>query len=62
MEMAKSMGFGNVDPDSGMADSFGWRTTVTNVSLGLDQIVVEVQWNEKGRNRNIQIMDRVSFR
>jgi prepilin-type N-terminal cleavage/methylation domain-containing protein len=62
MEMAKSMGFGNVPPDSGLADSFVWRTTVTNVSFGLDQIIVEVQWNEKGRQRNVQIMDRVSFR
>jgi prepilin-type N-terminal cleavage/methylation domain-containing protein len=48
--------------DSGLVDSYRWRTTVNNVSFGLDQIIVEVQWKEKGRQRNIQIMDRLSFR
>jgi len=63
MESAKSLGFGNaVVADSGLVDVYTWRATVTNVSFGLDQIVVQVQWNEKGRQRNIQIMDRLSFR
>ncbi|MGD8414168.1 MAG: prepilin-type N-terminal cleavage/methylation domain-containing protein [Candidatus Latescibacterota bacterium] len=62
MEAAKSQGFGNADTDSGLVDVYTWRTTVNNVSFGLDQITVQVQWNEKGRQRNIQIMDRVSFR
>jgi len=62
MEAAKSQGFGNVVTDSGLVDAYTWRTTVTNVSFGLDQVVVQVQWNEKGRQRNIQIMDRISFR
>ena len=62
MEAAKSQGFGNAVTDSGLVDVYTWRTTVANVSFGLDQIVVEVQWDEKGRQRNIQIMDRVSFR
>ena len=62
MEAAKSQGFGNVVTDSGMVDAYTWRTTVTNVSFGLDQVIVQVQWNEKGRQRNIQIMDRISFR
>ena len=62
MEAAKSQGFGNAVTDSGIVDVYTWRATVTNVSFGLDQIVVQVQWNEKGRQRNIQIMDRLSFR
>jgi Tfp pilus assembly protein PilV len=62
MESAKSQGFGSADTDSGAVDSYTWRATVTNVSFGLDQIVVDVQWNEKGRQRNVQIIDRVSFR
>jgi prepilin-type N-terminal cleavage/methylation domain-containing protein len=62
MEMAKSQGFGSAVTDSGLVDSYRWRTTVNNVSFGLDQIIVEVQWKEKGRQRNIQIMDRLSFR
>ena len=62
MESAKSQGFGNVVTDSGLVEVYTWRATVSNVSFGLDQIVVQVQWNEKGRQRNIQIMDRLSFR
>jgi len=62
MEQAKSQGFGNAVTDSGLVDVYTWRATVANVSFGLDQIVVEVEWNEKGRQRNIQIMDRLSFR
>jgi prepilin-type N-terminal cleavage/methylation domain-containing protein len=62
MEAAKSQGFGNAVTDSGVVDAYTWRSTVINVGFGLDQIVVQVQWNEKGRQRNIQIMDRVSFR
>ena len=62
MESAKSQGFGSAVTDSGAVDSYTWRATVTNVSFGLDQIVVDVQWNEKGRQRNVQIIDRVSFR
>jgi prepilin-type N-terminal cleavage/methylation domain-containing protein len=62
MESAKSQGFGSAVTDSGAVDSFTWRATVSNVSFGLDQIVVDVQWNEKGRQRTVQIIDRVSFR
>jgi prepilin-type N-terminal cleavage/methylation domain-containing protein len=62
MEAAKSQGFGNAVTDSGLVEVYTWRATVSNVSFGLDQIVVEVEWNEKGRQRNIQIMDRISFR
>ena len=62
MESVKSQGFGNAVTDSGVVEVYTWRTTVNNVSLGLDQITVEVRWNEKGRQRNVQIMDRISFR
>lgn len=62
MEQVKSRGFGNAVTDSGLVQTYRWRTTVNNVSFGLDQITVEVRWDEKGRQRNIQIMDRLSFR
>jgi prepilin-type N-terminal cleavage/methylation domain-containing protein len=62
MEATKSLGFGNAATDSGLVDIYSWRATVNNVSFGLDQIVVTVQWNEKGTTRTIQIMDRISFR
>ncbi len=62
MESAKSLGFGNAATDSGLVETFNWRATVSNVSFGLDQIVVTVNWNEKGQQRTITIMDRLSFR
>jgi prepilin-type N-terminal cleavage/methylation domain-containing protein len=62
MEQAKSQGFGNAVTDSGAVDSYTWTTTVNNVSFGLDEITVDVTWNEKGRQRTVQIMDRISFR
>ena len=63
MESAKALGFGNVATDSGTVDGFyTWDRQVTNVSLGLDQIVVDVQWNEKGDPRNITVRDMISFR
>jgi prepilin-type N-terminal cleavage/methylation domain-containing protein len=62
METTKSLGFGNAAADSGLVDIFAWRSSVDNVSFGLDQIVVSVAWNEKGQTRRIQIMDRISFR
>ncbi len=62
MESAKSLGFGNAATDSGTVDVYAWRANVDNVSFGLDQIVITVAWNEKGRTRRIQIMDRMSFR
>jgi prepilin-type N-terminal cleavage/methylation domain-containing protein len=62
MESAKSLGFGNVAADSGVVDNYTWRQEVQNVSAGLDQIAVQVTWNEHGRQRNLQIVNRVSFR
>ena len=62
MESIKSLGFGNAQTDSGLVDIYNWRADVDNVSFGLDQIVISVSWNEKGRQRTIQIMDRMSFR
>lgn len=62
METMRSQGFGNAASDSGLVDVYNWRATVTNVSFGLDQITVRVQWNEKGDTRNVQLMDMISYR
>lgn len=62
METAKSMGFGNAATDSGVVDIYAWRTTVTNVSFGLDRITVNVRWNEKGERRAVQVVNMISFR
>ena len=62
MESAKSLGFGNVVADSGAVDNYQWRQQVQNVSPGLDQVAVQVAWTEHGRPRNLQIVNRISFR
>ncbi len=63
MESARALGFGNVTADSGLVDSaYTWRRQVQNVSFGLDQITIDVTWNEKGQQRNIQVTDLISFR
>ena len=63
MESAKALGFGNIPTDSGTVDAFyTWERQVSNVSLGLDQIVVDVRWNEKGGQRNVTVRDMISFR
>jgi prepilin-type N-terminal cleavage/methylation domain-containing protein len=63
MESAKALGFGNIPTDSGTVDGFyTWNRQVTNVSLGLDQIVVGVAWNEKGDQRTVSVRDMISFR
>lgn len=63
MESAKALGFGNVAADSGTVDGmYTWTRQVQNVSLGLDEIVINVDWKEKGDDRTIAVRDMISFR
>ncbi len=63
MESAKALGFGNIVVDSGTVDGvYTWDRQVVNVSLGLDQITVNVNWMEKGDPQNVAITDMISFR
>ena len=63
MESAKSLGFGNIVVDSGTVDGvYAWDRQVVNVSLGLDQITVNVNWMEKGDPQTVAITDMISFR
>ena len=63
MEATKSQGFVNAVPDSGtVGGTFNWNVQVQNVSFGLNQLTVNVNWSEKGRPRNVQVIDMVSFR
>lgn len=62
MEETKSMGFGVAATDTGTVDNFTWVRDVTNVSPGLDQIVVNVTWNERGQPRNVRLINRLSMR
>jgi prepilin-type N-terminal cleavage/methylation domain-containing protein len=63
MESAKALGFGNITVDSGTVDGvYAWDRQVVNVSLGLDQITVNVNWMEKGDPQSVVITDMISFR
>jgi prepilin-type N-terminal cleavage/methylation domain-containing protein len=62
MEAAKSHGFAGAAPDSGMVNTFQWRTRVNNVSFGLNRVEVTVRWQEKERQRQVVITDLLSYR
>lgn len=67
METAKSLGSGNVFPDSGAVDNYQWRRDVTNLVPGpfpvrLDRVAVAVTWNERGRQQTLEIVNMVSAR
>jgi prepilin-type N-terminal cleavage/methylation domain-containing protein len=62
MESIKSVGFGNAAPDSGFVGNFQWRSNVQNVSPGLDQLSVRVDWTERGRPQRVTVVNLISFR
>ena len=62
MEATKSLGFANAVPDSGAVNVFAWRTTVTNVSFGLNRLEVTVRWQEKDTQRQVVLSDLLSYR
>jgi len=62
MEEAKSLGFGVAVTDTGQVDSYTWIRDVQNVGVGLDQITVNVNWNERGDARSVTLINRISFR
>ncbi len=62
MEETKSLGFGNAPTDSGTVDNYQWVRNVQNVGQGLDQITISVNWNERGDQRTVRLINRISFR
>lgn len=62
MESTKSLGFANAVSDSGSVNVFAWRTTVTNVSFGLNRLEVTVRWQEKDTQRQVVLSDLLSYR
>jgi prepilin-type N-terminal cleavage/methylation domain-containing protein len=62
METAKSLGFGAIPADTGMVDSYQWIRDVQNVSFGLDQVTVTVNYTERGRPVSVAIINLVSMR
>ena len=62
MEETKSQGFGVADTDTGTVDNYQWIRDVQNVGQGLDQITVTVSWSERGDQRQVRLINRLSFR
>ncbi len=62
MEEAKSLGFGAAVADTGQVDNYTWTREVQNVAFGLDQITVNVSWVERGDDRNVRLINRISMR
>jgi prepilin-type N-terminal cleavage/methylation domain-containing protein len=62
MEQAKAQGFGVAADADGVIDQYAWTTDVENVGPGLDQIVVNVTWNEQGQVRNIRLINQIAER
>jgi len=62
LETARSLGFGNVQPDNGQVGRYTWASTVNNVSFGLDQVTVQVTWQQQGQARTVTVADMMSLR
>ncbi len=62
MERAKSLGFASAASDSGAVGNFNWNMNVSNVSVGLNQVVVTVAWNDQGDPRQLQLNNLLSTR
>jgi len=62
LESARSRGFGNVQPANGTIGNYAWNSTVQNVSFGLDQVTVQVSWQERGNPRTVTVIDMMSLR
>ena len=62
LERIKGMGFGVAAPDSGAAGQVNWNAQVTNVSFGLDRIVVTASWQNGSATETLAVTDLISMR
>ncbi|HET6462723.1 MAG TPA: prepilin-type N-terminal cleavage/methylation domain-containing protein [Candidatus Krumholzibacteria bacterium] len=62
MENARARGFGNVVNANGASGNYTWTQTVTTVSFGLQQVVVDVTWFERTVPRRVTVTSRISMR
>ncbi len=62
LERIKGMGFGVAAADSGDVGHVNWVANVTNVSFGLDRIVVTTSWQNDGVVESLSVTDLVSMR
>lgn len=62
IETARGAGFELARADSGRVEIFDWVTRVDSVDVGLNQVRVDVAWNEAGRRRSLQFNTLLSDR
>ncbi len=62
IEQARSVGFGNVLPDSGQVGRMRWLLTVQNASFGLDEIGVTISWNDPQGVQTLRMSSLLSMR
>jgi prepilin-type N-terminal cleavage/methylation domain-containing protein len=62
MERLKSLGFGNIVAENGVAGNVTWIAQVANVSFGLDRVTVTATWQNKNVVETLTVSDLVSMR
>lgn len=62
VEWAKGLGFGVAQPDSGVDGNVSWRTTITDVDVGLQQVNVEVIFAQGATTDTLQMTSLMSMR
>jgi len=62
LERIKGMGFGVAAADSGAIGPVNWTAQITNVSFGLDRIVVTSSWQNGGAVESLTVTDLISMR
>jgi Tfp pilus assembly protein PilV len=62
MERIKGLGFNNAASDSGQVGDINWVAQVSNVSFGLERVVVTSTWTGGGGNQTVTIVDLMSMR
>ncbi len=62
LEWAKGMGFADAEPDSGVDTGVTWRTTISDVDLGLRQVDVIVIFNQGGTPDTLGMSSLLSMR
>lgn len=62
LEWATGMGFEDAQPDSGQTGGVTWRTTVTDVDVGLRQLDVTVFFNQGSTPDTLRVSSLVSMR
>lgn len=65
MEVARGAGYLNAVSDSGVTDSFNWRTIIDSTDVtdtGLRRATITVWWTDNGRPQSVQLTNLLAAR